>query len=139
MKFYKRIAFLITICIFSLTAFANASTYASAQITSYAINAGSSSNGEIFVDFAITGAGLMKKIGAERIAIYERTSSGWESVVTYQEDDDGMSTYDDYIFGNSIYYPAVSGVEYQVIVTVFAEDYGGGFDSRTRFFTFTAK
>lgn len=51
--------------------------------------------------------------------------------------DSGMSTKDDYYFGNELYYTGTPGKEYKVEVTVFAEN-SSGYDSRTRTFNVTA-
>lgn len=139
MKKIRRAFLLAVISVFCLTAAAQAATHASAQIASYAMNAGSISTGEIFIDFVITGAGTMKKIGAEQIDIYDLNSSSIFPVKTFSEDDVGMSADDTYTYGNTIYYQGKSGHDYQVIVTVFAEDYNGDSDSRSKIFTFTAK
>ena len=139
MKKIRRAFLLALISVFCLTAAAQAVTDASAQIASYAINSGSISDGEIFVDFSITGAGYMKKIGAQQIDIYDLNSSAIFPVKTFSEDDVGMSADDTYIHGNTIYYQGISGHDYRVIVTVFAEDYNGDSDSRSKIFTFTAE
>lgn len=138
MKKFRRTFLLALISVFCVTAAAQAVTDASAQIASYAINSGSISDGEIFIDFSITGAGNMKKIGAEQIDIYDLNSSIVFPVKTFSEDDDGMSVYNDYICNGSIYYQGIIGHTYRVVVTVFAEDYNGDSDSRTKTFTFTA-
>ena len=139
MKKFRCALLLVLISVFCLTGVAQAATNASAQISSYAINAGSVSEGKIFVDFSIIGAGFMSKIGAERIDIYDLNSSSPDPVKTFLEDDTGMSAYDTYKFGNSIYYPGVSGHTYRVDVTVFAKDYNDDSDSRSKTFIFTVK
>ena len=139
MKKFRRAFLLALISVFCLTAAAQAATNASSQIAIHFMDAGSISEGEIIIDFSITGAGFMKKIGAERIDIYDLNSSGTIPVKTFLEDDTGMSAYDTYKFGNSIYYPGVSGHTYRVDVTVFAEDYNGDSDSRSKTFIFTVK
>ena len=139
MKKFRRAFLLALISVFCLTAAAQAATNASAQIAIHFMAAGSTSDGEIIIDFSITGAGFMKKIGAERIDIYDLNSSSTTPVKTFLEDDTGMSAYDTYKFGNSIYYQGISGHRYRVEVTVFAEDYNGDSDSRSKTFTFTAE
>lgn len=138
MKRIKRTLVLTFISILCLTAFAQAATQASAQIARYAINAGAYSTGEILVDFSITGCGIMKKIGAERIEIYDLDYSSVIPVKTFTEDDAGMSVEDFYTHVNTIHYQGIAGHTYRVIVTVFAEDYEGESDSRSKAFTFTA-
>ena len=87
--------------------------------------------------FSIDGTGEMKNIGAESIIIYYKIGGAW--VVGYDLDryDSGMSTKDDYYFGNELYYTGTPGKEYKVEVTVFAEN-SSGYDSRTRTFNVTA-
>ena len=137
MKKLRRTLALTLIFLFCLTAFAQAATQASAQIARYAMNAGAYSTGEILVDFSITGCGRMKKIGAEKIEIYDLEYSSTDPVKTFREDDAGMSLEDDYKHVNTIHYWGIVGHRYKVIVTVFAEDYEGESDSRSKTFTFT--
>lgn len=137
MKKIKRFFLLTLIAVLCLTAFAQAATHASAQIASYAMNAGAYSTGEILVDFAITGCGNMKKIGAETIEIYDLNYSSTDPVKTFREDDTGMSVKDDYTYANTIHYWGIVGHRYRIVVTVFAEDYAGESDSRSKTFTFT--
>lgn len=137
MKRLKRILVLTLISLFCLTAFAQAATQASAQIASYAMNAGAYSTGEILIDFSITGCGIMKKIGAEKIEIYDLEHSSTNPVKTFREDDAGMSVEDFYTHVNTIHYWGIVGHRYKVVVTVFAEDYAGESDSRSKTFTFT--
>lgn len=137
MKKFRKNLVLIFMFIFCLTTVAQAATNASAQIASYAINAGAFSDGEINVDFTITGCGYMKRIGAEQITIYDLDYSSVIPVKTFYENDEGMSTEDDYAYGGTITHQGIIGHTYRVIVTVFAEDYAGKSDSRSKIFTFT--
>ena len=137
MKKLKQTLLLTLIAAFCMTAFAQAATYASAQICRYAMNAGAYSTGEILVDFSITGCGIMKKIGAEKIEIYDLNYSSVTPVKTFTEDDAGMSVEDFYTHVNTIHYWGIVGHRYKVVVTVFAEDYAGESDSRSKTFTFT--
>ena len=137
MKKLRRTLTLTLISLFCLTAVAQAATQASAQIASYAMNAGAYSTGEILVDFSITGCGIMKKIGAEKIEIYDLEYSSTDPVKTFREDDAGMSLEDAYTHVNTIHYWGIVGHRYKVVVTVFAEDYAGESDSRSKTFTFT--
>ena len=137
MKKLKRTLALTLFFLFCLTAAAQAATQASAQNAKYAMNAGAYSTGEILVDFSITGCGIMKKIGAEKIEIYDLEYSSTDPVKTFREDDAGMSLEDDYTHVNTIHYWGIVGHRYKVIVTVFAEDYEGESDSRSKTFTFT--
>ena len=42
-------------------------------------------------------------------------------------------------YGNTVYFQGVSGEQYQIIVTIFAEDENGDSDSRSKTFTVTAR
>ena len=137
MKKFRRTLVMTMAFILCLTVFAQAATQASAQIASYAMNAGAYSTGEILVDFAITGCGNMKKIGAEKIESYDLNYSSVTPVKTFTEDDAGMSVENFYTHVNTIHYWGIVGHRYKVVVAVFAEDYAGESDSRSKTFTFT--
>lgn len=136
MRRFRRYLSIAMLCIAVLSTSAFAATKASEQIYRYYLNAGAGDNsGLIIVDFSITATGTMKNIGAESIVIFEQGDHGWEVVESYDSDDPDMSTSDQTHYGSSIHYQGESGREYRVIVTVFAEDYEGGSDSRSGTFT----
>mgnify|MGYP000589213411 CR=1 FL=1 len=93
--------------------------------------------GKIAIAFSIDGTGEMKNIGAESIIIYYKIGGAWVVGDDLDRYDSGMSTKDDYYFGNELYYTGTPGKEYKVEVTVFAEN-SSGYDSRTRTFNVTA-
>ncbi|NLV86411.1 MAG: hypothetical protein GX025_04260 [Clostridiales bacterium] len=132
---------LVIICSFSMVLPAFATSYvpfASDQISSYSISATAASGGKIAIDFSVTGAGKMSVIGAKSIAIYEKIGSRWEFAKSFSQGDSGMTKANAYIYGNTIYYNGVSGREYRVDVTVFAQDSTGASDSRSKSFAVTA-
>ena len=79
----------------------------------------------------------MTQIGAERIVIYYRVGGSWVVADSLDKDDTGMSTGNAYYYGNTIYYNGVSGTDYQIEITIFAED-SSGYDSRTKICDVTA-
>ena len=120
MKFKKLTSmFCVLICIFAVTTSAFASTYASGQINDYLVSV-SSDNGQIYVDFSVTGTGSMKEIGCESIYIYE--SSSGRLVESLNENNAGMSTKNARRYANVGSADCEVGVRYRVVVTIFAED-----------------
>lgn len=141
MKIFRRCASMILACVILLGTSAYAVPRASEQIAMYYLDAGSGGNGLIAVDFTISATGTMKNIGAESIVIYKKAAIGWEFVERYNADDvdmegNAMSISDAPHYGTTIFHQGEPNQEYQVTVTVFAEDYEGGSDSRSKTFTF---
>ena len=136
-RFAAVIMVLLMICSIPVSAISESTNRASEQIMSYYINVVPAGNRKIAIAFSIDGTGEMKNIGAESIIIYYKIGGAW--VVGYDLDryDSGMSTKDDYYFGNELYYTGTPGKDYKVEVTVFAEN-SSGYDSRTRTFNVTA-
>ena len=95
-------------------------------------------NGQLGMDFSITAPYYMEEIGAESITVYEITSSGRKLRAEFTKDDDGMIETDSWFQANTLYFDGVAGKTYYVTITVFATDYDGGSDSRSRSFTVTA-
>lgn len=111
-----------------------ASDRASQQIRSYRMDAYAASSREICIEFSVTGVGVMKELGAEKIAIYEKDGSKWNLVNSLHRDDLDMTASNTYTYGNSFSCKVASGNEYRVNVTIFAEDKGGNSDRRTQQF-----
>lgn len=120
----------------SVSAFARASE----QIDSYYMDVTPAGNGEIAIMFSVTGTGMMNRIGAENIYIFERgLYNVWELAENFDTDDPDMSERNSPSYGNTIYFQGVPGEEYQIIVKVFAEDKNGDSDSRSKTFYVTAR
>ena len=137
MKITKRLLaiFMCAVCLTMLTvpAFARAS----AQISSYEITASTSSN-TIWVEFYVDANTKMEKIGCESVDLYELSGTKWILCESLDEKDSGMSRSNARAFSNDIEFDAEKGVEYKVVVTVFADD-GSERDTRTRTFYVTGK
>lgn len=127
---------LACLCLLTCTAFATEK--ASDQITMYSIYVAPAGDGQIGMEFTITAPRIMEEIGAESITIYEITPSGYELRAEYTKDDSGIIATDAWVKANTLYFDGVAGKTYYVTVTVFATDYNGGSDSRTKSFTVTA-
>lgn len=112
-------------------------TRASDQINYYSIDV-STSKDSIDVFFSVVGKGASDKIGCEKISIYKRSGSSWRYVESLSEDDSGMSATDIQSHTNTIFFDGEAGVEYRVIVTIFAEN-SAGRDTRTKTFYVTGK
>ena len=119
MKITKRLLaiFMCAVCLTMLTvpAFARAS----AQISSYEITASTSSN-TIWVEFYVDANTMMEKIGCESVDLYELSGTKWILCESLDEKDSGMSRSNARAFSNDIEFDAEKGVEYKVVVTVFA-------------------
>ena len=127
--------FCVVICMMTMVISASASTRASDQISSYLIQA-KSDDGNIYVDFSVTGKGGMDRIGCESIYIYE--SSSGRLVESYDENDVGMSGRNTVRYTNMITADCEVGTSYRVEVTIFAED-SAGRDTRSQTFYVTGQ
>lgn len=123
---------LISTCI-SVPAFATAR--ASSQISRYSMDVTSAGDGQLKIKFSVSCEGLMDRLGAQSIAIYENSSS--TPIASYGQYDSGMSKINSVKYSNEIYYSGTSGVQYRVTVTIFAKD-SAGTDTRTQTFYVTA-
>lgn len=116
-----------------LTNVASASSivpYASDQIDAYDVNVTASGGGEIAIQFSVEGTGVMTKLGAERIKVYEDYETGWVLVGSFGKNYAGMTSSNENSYGTEIYFSGNSGSYYKVEVTVFATN-SKGTDSRT--------
>lgn len=122
------------VCILSAvgTAFA-LENRASEQINSYSMDVLPTS-GLLNVEFTIFGNGDMSKIGCESIYVYKKVGSSWYRTDYMSEDDAGMSVSDTYVHCNCISFSREEGVDYKIIVTLFAQDDHGRRDTRSKTF-----
>ena len=94
--------------------------------------------GAINIEFSITGKIIMNKLGCESIYLYRKSGSVWVYTDSMTENDTGMSATKKGNHGNTITLDGTAGVEYMVVVTVFAED-DAGRDSRSQTFYVTGR
>lgn len=94
--------------------------------------------GAVNVEFSITGKVIMNKLGCESIYLYRKSGSAWVYEDSMKENDTGMSATKKGNHGNTITLSGSAGVEYMVVVTVFAEN-DAGRDSRSQTFYVTGK
>ncbi|MCI8304224.1 MAG: hypothetical protein HFF52_06310 [Lawsonibacter sp.] len=128
----------ICVCLISLAAPAFASEVrASDQIRSYRLDT-VVTEGAVHVEFSITGKYIMDKIGCQSIFLYEKVGSSWKLIAEKDEDDYGMSNTNKINHANTITFAGTAGVEYKVVVTVFAKN-SAGRDSRAQIFYVTGK
>lgn len=139
MKKVKGFISFLLVCTLFVAFSISASARASEQIDSYKMNVTSTGNGEIAIMFSVTGNGMMDRLGAESIRIFERGTYGWELTDSFDEDDPDMVETNSPQYGNTIYFQGEPGEQYQIIVTIFAEDENGDSDSRSKTFTVTAR
>lgn len=130
--------FVVLACILGLTIPVSATTArASDQIVSYRMDT-IVTEGAINIEFSITGKVIMKKIGCESIYIHKKVGTTWIYNDDKTEDEPGMSVTKKGHLGNTITFDGTAGVEYMVVVTVFAED-DSARDTRSRTFYVTGK
>lgn len=114
-----------------LSTTAAATPRASDQLGAYEVDAVACGSGKIAIAFSVEGTGIMDSIGAEKIKIYEAYGSdGWMLVRSIGSSTAGMTASNKNLYGTTMYYNGVSGVEYKVQVTIFATN-SKGTDSRT--------
>lgn len=131
MKKKRVISLLMTaVCMFLFAMPAFATTKASSQISRYDMTVTPVAN-TLNIGFSITGNDKMDKIGCESIYVYEKSGTRWILTDSWDEDDSGMSRTNTSFSRNTMYSSSQAGVEYKVVITIFAED-SNGRDSRTR-------
>ena len=122
-KLWTKFVALLCVAALIIPTFA-ADSRASDQISMYYMDV-STRKGYIDVEFPIKGTGTVDKLGCESIYIYTYKNNTWRFVQSFEEDDEGMSAENIFTHTNLISCPADAGVEYQVIVTLFAENSAG--------------
>ena len=139
MKKAKVFSSIVLVCALFMVMSPFALARASSQIDIYSMDVTATGNGKIAIMFSVTGAGLMNRLGAESIDIYESGASGWEPADSFDADDLGMTASNAFKYGNTKYFYGKAGKEYKIVVTIFAEDKNGDSDSRSKTFYVTAR
>ena len=136
----KKKRFLVFILVFSflltLPAFAS-SNRASDQIHRRDVRV-TALTGQLYVKASVYGMGIMNKIGTESIFVYRENGSSWLLCEAKGETADGMTSSNTVAHMGAYYFDTEAGVNYRVVVTVFAEN-DAGRDSRTDIFYVTGK
>lgn len=114
-----------------------ATVRSSEQIMSYSMDV-TTGVGTLNTHFTVTGNGTMNKLGCQSIYVYQKTDAGWSYVCSVLENSAGMSQTNTYRHLNTIYIDSKAGVEYRVVVTIFAEN-SSGRDTRTQNFLVTGR
>lgn len=123
--------FFVVILSFALTTSSLAAERrASDQINRYSI-AVTPVSSSLKVSVSVSSYSLADKIGCESIEVYEKSGSRWSLTESLDENDAGMSRTNSGSYSHTIYCDSESGVEYKVVVTIFAEN-SAGRDSRTQ-------
>ena len=129
MKKTKVLALILVVCtLLAIPSFA-AEPRASEQIHMHIVYA-EAEPGHIYVEATIYGTEIMDKIGCQNLQILKMTDSGWELYVSLFENDEGMSSEDTFVHDYTNTFESEVGVEYYVLITVFAENENGR-DNRT--------
>ena len=113
----------------------SAAARASDQIVDYKMEVIPTS-GKLGISFYVSGTGMMNELGCESIYVYEVGNVLPEK--SWDEDDAGMTRKNGGAYSNTIYFDSEKGVEYKVVVTIFAED-DDGRDSRSKTFYVTGE
>lgn len=129
--------FMAVVCMFLFTMPAFATIRASSQINQYDMTVTPVTN-TLNIGFSVTGNDVMDKIGCESIYVYEKSGSRWGLTDSWDEDDPGMSRNNRTSSKNTMYCNSEAGVEYKVVITIFAEN-SDGRDTRTRTIFVTGK
>lgn len=130
--------FLAFVCMVNLIIPAFAVTArASDQIMAYRMDT-IVTEGAVNIEFSIAGTFVMNKLGCESIYLYRKSGNAWVFVDSKKEDDSGMSTTNRGHHANTISFDGKAGLEYMVVVTVFAED-DAARDTRSKTFYVTGK
>lgn len=133
---YRAFVLLLTLCAaFSICA--SAALLSSDQLYDYEVSVSRMGGGQLKISFSTWGSGRMMRLGAESIVISERSGGSWQEVASFDRYDSGMSKANTSLFKSQIYFDGTEGVEYRIVVTVFAEDSSGS-DSRIKTFYVTA-
>lgn len=85
----------------------------------------------INVDFSVSTYQPMNHLGCESISVYKKEGTRWVYVDGKSENASGMSKAGSLRHSNTISFACVSGAEYKVDVTIFAED-SNGRDTRSK-------
>ena len=115
----------------------NAAEQASDYINEYTIEVTPMGDGDIAIDFSVTGTDVMTKLGAECITVYYRSGIRWVFAGEYTREESGMYGSNRTEFSNTICFHGTEGTYYKIQVEVFAEDTTGS-DSAFQTFYVTA-
>lgn len=111
------VASMLTVC---------AGARASDQIDSGWAVAQSAPKGRISVEFQVTGTGMMSKLGANLITLYEKDANRWRPVETLTSSDcPELFTTNSRSYNEVVTFDGVSGKQYYAEVSVFASDSSG--------------
>ena len=84
----------------------------------------------VYVEATIYGTEIMDKIGCQSIHIFEDDNGWWSLCYSLFEDDEDMSSTDTFVHDYTNTFESEVGVDYHVLITVFAENENGR-DTRT--------
>ena len=90
MKKAKGFMSFLLVCVLFAATSVPALARASSQIDAYYMDVTPTGNGEIAIMFSVTGNGMMDRLGAESIRIFERGTYGWELADTIDKDEPNM-------------------------------------------------
>lgn len=105
--------------------------YASHYLDEFSVVLSAEGDAEMCVSVSVDGVGKQDKIGVASIDIEERSGNGWVYFDTlYAADNPDFYDYNSYDYMGDAYFEGTPGVEYRVIVYVYAEKDGGS-DTRS--------
>lgn len=129
-KHTVRLLALVLLCVLTFGSYSMAiivppdSPDASAYISSYSVSLINGGNGKLKVDFAVTGTGVMSKIGSTCIKIYTGSGSLVATIRNTDPGRSGMLKSNDYYHSDVETYNVTPG-SYYVKVSIYAKNSSG--------------
>ena len=129
----RTLQFVAVFCVLAmlLSIPAMAAEQASYYLTSYDSESVHVGDGEISINFDVTATGIMDKVGATEIIVYENVLGNWALYYSFDENDTDMISRDDYFHAGTVYCPGYENGYFKVVTYIYAEDYSGGSDMRS--------
>ena len=127
-KISKILSFMLVFTMLLSVAGFTAAARASAQLSSYSANLFDVGNGDIDIEFTVTGMGTMDELGVKTIKVYKSNGTLVKtfSYTSYDE----MMGYDTGRHSGVVTYSGTEGQKYYAVVTFYGKNSAGS-DSRT--------
>ena len=127
-KVSKILSFMLAFTMLLSVASFTAAARASAQLRSYGASLVDAGNGDIDIEFRVTGMGTMDELGVKTVKVY-KSNGTLVKTFTYTSYDEMMG-YDTGRHSGVVTYSGVEGQRYYAVVTFYGKNSAGS-DSRT--------